>query len=993
MDPLTTIETRVEALGNHYRKYVEVIRRHGEGLLSALEADGSLMQVHLWGSSSSPEEEMRGIVHLPGDVPTRIRRLSCYYAAQYLHMHFRHLDILSLERTSGDPIQGAYLRFMRDIGNDFRQLTKGYMENVLELYLVEVERPEFFICSVGTRADQDDIDVGIITSGEGDDGALNRAVQRLTQHMLVYATPLHLYLSEHVGNELYTSTIAEYDDFLDRQIGDVVILSELVNAKMILGSERLFERFQREIIARYFHGTGWDGRYHEGFLRGIMGEARALLVSPLRSESVAPKEDALRIIKHLLYAKKARYALPEVNAWDIMAALSAREPRLVLQYEQLHRSTTFLEMFKFQLQMYVAQEDLFRLEEIDPGQRTRIAEQMGYGSIGKVGAWEQLVIDYYRHVTESRSICEYLLRDLTGHLSAVSIFTGMFRARAVPGPDGETRDVLARDFIHTARFFTGTRYWEDVLHRLETDHALLDDFIDSFERMDEEEAAGTIEEYVGWTEHTPMTIIRLITLLGRHQENVLGESVFQRMVDCFIDQLEHIPYIGDRLSRVYGHFPEYLHRFLNHLPERHFERLESLLARPLIDNSLNESRRHLGELCDIHRWSSQYFHRFFVRVIANHPEYLTALPYPEQLRTISSGLLAKVDLHTDLTLKKEVLGDYYDLEFLRVGIGTLQGVDLAATNREFTLFCDHYIQKLFDVCCEEVERESGARAPSTDTFALLAAGGHARGQAYDDDYDLIAIAHTDDEQLLGYATKVIVRMNREILRRGVLPHHRLGDILGGFVSPVSQIVTYLDSGDEECFIDLSQLLGARMLVGSGNMQTVLQEKVLAPFVVQRRREYLECMLEEILQRQDEEPSCEKGEACNIKETRGGLRDIEATMLVLKAWLGITEPITEDAFHELERRLPDLAGILRTLHGAMDELRTVRDLYRLTVAAEDTIIPGYLERIDRVRRLADPGLDAITVEGLRRTLEASAGACGAVIEYLRGLLAAPEAAGA
>jgi hypothetical protein len=993
MDPLTTLETRVEALGNHYRKYLEVIRRNGGDLLSALEADGSLMQVHLWGSSSSPEEDMRVVTGLVGDVPTRIRRLSCYYAAQYLFMHLRHLDILSLERTSGDPLQGAYLRFMRDIGNDFRQLTKGYMENVLELYLAEAERPEFFICSVGTRADQDDIDVGIITSGRGDDSALNRAIQRLTQHMLVYATPLHLYLSEHVGSELYTSTIAEYDDFLERQIGDVVILSELVNAKRILGSERLFERFQREIIARYFHGTGWDGRYHEGFLRGIMGEARALLVSPLQSDSVAPKEDALRIIKHLLYAKKARYALPEVNAWDIMAALSAREPRLVLQYEQLYKSTSFLEMFKFLLQMYVAQEDLFRLEEIDPGQRTRIAEQMGYGSIGKVGAWEQLVIDYYRHVNESRSICEYLLRDLTGHLSAVSIFTGMFRAQAATGPDGEARGVLARDFIHTARFFTGTRYWEDVLHRLETDHALLDDFIGSFERMSRDEAAATIEEYVGWTEHTPMTIIRLITLLGRRQENVLGESLFQRMVDGFIEQLERIPYMGDRLIRIYSHFPEYLHRFLNHLPERHFERLEALLARPLIDDHLSDPRRHLRELCDIHRWSSQYFHRFFVRVIANHPEYLTALPFPEQLRTISSGLLAKVDLHTDLTLKKEVLGDYYDLEFLRVGIGTLRGMDLAGTNREFTLFCDHYIRKLFDVCCEEVERESGNRAPSTDTFALLAAGGHARGQAYDDDYDLIAIAYTDDVLLLGYATKVIVRMNREILKRGVLPHHRLGDILGGFVSPVSRIVAYLDSGDEESFIDLSQLIGARMLVGSVNMQSVLQEKILAPFVVQRRREYLERMLEEILNRQCEEPSCDSGGACNIKETRGGLRDIEATMLVLKAWLGIMEPITEDAFRELETLLPELTGTLRTLHHAMDELRTVRDLYRLTVAAEDTILPSYLERIDHVRRLADPDIGAITVAGLRLTLEASAEACGTVMRYLRGQMDASGAAGA
>jgi len=282
MGPFETLEKRVSALGNHYDKFVVIIKRFKEPLIQALKKSGKLMQIHLIRSSFSPAEEMKIISKLSDDARTKVQFVSCYYALQFLHMNLRNLDILQLGITSESTPTSIYHTFMMKIGHDFRILTSAYINSLLDIYISEDKRPEFFICSVGTRADQDDIDLGIITEDNEDVAELNRAFQRITQDMLVYATPLHLYLSEHVGEQLYTTTISEYVELLEKQIQDVVIISELLNARLIGGSQMLFIKFKKKVVSRYYYSSMRKNiRFHEGFLRGILGEVRALLITPL----------------------------------------------------------------------------------------------------------------------------------------------------------------------------------------------------------------------------------------------------------------------------------------------------------------------------------------------------------------------------------------------------------------------------------------------------------------------------------------------------------------------------------------------------------------------------------------------------------------------------------------------------------------------------------------------------------------------------------------
>ncbi|MBD3223553.1 MAG: hypothetical protein GF313_02420 [Caldithrix sp.] len=983
MTSLDILEQRLTHFGNYYQKYLQIIKKHNHSLITALKESRQLMRVHIWRSGFAPSEEMKIIARLSEDQKTKVHHLSCYYALQFLHMNFRYLDVLSLDVASDTSSQHAYHRFLMNMGLSFRELTSAYIDNLLNIYLAPDEQPEFFLMSVGTRVDQDDIDLGIITKDQKKAEALNRAFQKITQDMLVFATPLHLHLSENVGKHVYTTTIEEYESLLNRKIQDVVIISEILNGRLIMGSRTLFEEFNSRIIDKYFYKVDGDHRFHEGFIRGILGEARALLISPPQSDAIAPKYDAIRISKSIIYAKKTIYGLTEVNVFDIIEALIKEELHHKTEYETLFKATAFLEMFKFMLQLHISQDEKFRLEEIDERQLMVIADRMGYRSFGMVSAWDQLIIDYYRNIKEVRQLCDYFIDDINVHLKHISSFKRMFDKQKKAAADDHSQTPLALDIIHQARFFSGVKYWEDALDILEDSKDDLQTFIASFELMSPLRREHLINAFVTFAQFSQITMLRMLAILGRAQKNMIGHTLYSQMNIAYLNYVRQLDNTLERWCRVFSYYPRYIHQYLQYLPESHFEMFEAIIAEPVPYDELKAYYKQLVDLFHIHRWSSKYFHRFFNRIISDHTEYLSSLNDLSELYKISSGLLGMVDIVPNTGQKKKILGDYYDLEFLRVGIGTMRGEELSVTNREFTNFCDNYMQKLYDTCAEEVEEEMGHVPIPAETFAILAAGGHARGQAYDDDYDLIAVTDTEATSSSGFAKTVVARMNREILKRGLLPHYRLGEILGQFVCPINAIQDYLQQGSEESFIDLSQLLGARLIVGSEQMETIVREKILEPLIFNNANNYIRRMRAEIESRH-QTPSLQCDEQCNLKEAPGGLRDIEAIALMLKALSRTTIALNQNFLLEMQKHFPQIEDDLHILYYDAVILRSIRNLYRITEAAEDHIYPAYLNQLAVIFKQNNrPELSTpeLIYNKIQRTLSQSAAACSHIMEFI------------
>jgi len=339
-DNFAKLKERTEALGNHHLKYLRFISSHGQNLIDLLETEGKIDSVQLWRGTQDICGQMALVSELGDDEQERLEHLGCYFALQYLHMNTRAVDILRLGLSARTDRFRVYRDFMLQMGNDLRQMISCYMEQLLNIFLPDDQRPEFVICGVGTRADQDDLDLGIIDDGselrapfnravgrlQRDDGSelrapFNRAVGRLQREMLRRAVPLHFYLSEHVGEQSYSASIAEYTQLLDREIQDFIIISEMLNAKPILGSVELFNSFTRDVTDRYFYRPGGDNRFHEGYLRGMLGEVRALMMWEIRKGSIDPKSDALRIIKGIVSARKTVFGLEDVNTWEVLRQL------------------------------------------------------------------------------------------------------------------------------------------------------------------------------------------------------------------------------------------------------------------------------------------------------------------------------------------------------------------------------------------------------------------------------------------------------------------------------------------------------------------------------------------------------------------------------------------------------------------------------------------------------------------------------------------------
>ena len=941
-DLYTRLEERVGELGNHHRKYLKNVMAYKDALMDRLEACGKIDQVHIRSAAPDLSSEMDTVMAVGRNIEEKLSFLGCYYALQFLHMNIRTIDVLALNLATSDDRYAVYKRFMRQIGNEFRALTACHMQKLLDLFIDKNDLPEFVICGVGTRADQDDIDVGIIDDGSRKRKDLNLAVGRLQNSMLKQAVPLHLYLSEHVGAQSYSASIAEYNKLLKKEIQDFVIITEMLGAAPIIGSNHLFRKFRREVTGRYYYLRRGDNRFHEGYLRGLLGEVRSLLIRRMKTNSINPKDDGIRMLKGVIFAGKSIFNIRKVNAWDILRQLGERDPDHKEIYQTLDKSLTFLEMFRFLYQLFVVQEDEIYVGGEDTISNLQsVAKVMGYQDVGVIKAWDHLLIHYYEHVERIKAPIETLLNDVIRHLERISVFSGMLTtSEREPKYEGN----LAIDFMKTSRFFRGTKFWDDVLSALEAENgALLERFVRDFYSLDSTRRKQWILQYADWGNYAFMVLMRLLVILHQNRKRVASEELFHELNEASLEALSQSHDIIHRMTRIFNHYPRLINNYLLALSEENQLRFMKLLEGNVWEDEVAQMRDHLLSLCQLHCCSNRYFKRFFQRIINAYPEYIHYLSNTDRLKELAKGLFGKVDNLKTFGEKKDQLGHYHDIEFFRVGLETLAGAPIEQTNAEFTEFSDNYLQTLFDVCKQEVEQERNEKLNTKDLLAVFAAGGHAREQAFDDDYDIVVLLNSDDAEMRQSCTAIISKMNTELVKRGTLPHFRFAERFGHYVTLFHELDQLFEDNREDSFIDKSQILGARMVGGSRRFEKAFEQLITQPHIFEKKDTYIQQMAQEICARHVSEHG-EKEDGFNIKENYGGLRDIEMVMLIYKAALHIQTPVSMKLFDELSEKIPNRSSHFRKLSEIFSFLKRLRDIYRLTVAAEDTI---YLQNLDRV----------------------------------------------
>ncbi|OGB99731.1 hypothetical protein A2V82_03420 [candidate division KSB1 bacterium RBG_16_48_16] len=990
------LKKRAKILGNHYQKYITIVDKYIDALMGRLENAGMIERVHLWATAHDYREEMSTIAGVSDAREQRLDDLGCYFAYQFLQLNLGALDALMYEVTTKGSKQDVYKQFMLRVGHDFRRLTAAYMEQLLKQFLATNELKSFVVLGVGTRSDQDDIDIGVVDRGEEDREELNKAIGRMSMEMFKKAISLHLHLSEHVGKaSLYLASIEEYDELLQKEIHDFVIITEMLGAARILGSRKLFSDFRRQVTFRYYHNPrdSKNTKFHEGYLRGIVGETRSLMFRELYNDRINPKLDGLRMIKSGLYAAKTIFNLRQVNAWAILEELQHHDKRRGYFYRELEASLTFLEIFRYLFQLLTAQEeDIFVNDQITYDNLSLMAEAMGYTQYGTGGAVDFLLTDYFKYIRNAKETVRNVLPYIVDHLSSITVFGRMARHKKVT-EDGKKRvGNWAVQFLQESKFFRGTRFWDDIADVFERKNGyVLKRLVNDLYAMNPERRRLILNGFIEWGWNSFIATFSLILLLYKFKDEIADPHLYEEYNKLFLERARATPEVAQRLSIVFKSMPELLYEYLQTLStEQQKSFYEWLSAKPW-DDEIEPDRHRLRLLTRLHYGTSTYFKRIMSRVLGDHPEYLSYLDDSRRLALIGRGILAGVERAQNNRQKLVLIHHYHSFEFFRVCLNTLTGLPAPVTADDFTVFSDTYIRLLFEISKEFVDETLDKELQTKDLLGVFVTGGHGQMLAFDDDYDLIILLNSDDHEILQYSTAIMRKMHREIVKCGIMPHYRFSDHTVSFVCTFSQLKKILAAPSRDKFIDMSQLLATRMIVGSSVLQNTFDSEIIHPFIFARQKQYIVQMINELKSRERDFKK-DEDDHLDIKDTPGGVRDIELLLFIFKSLFKIRENSNYVVLQKLQTLLPAMKADFKKLFESYQLLRLVRNLNRIIVSADDTINIDYLHDLaDNLEIEPHPhkSRSLVLFNDLKKTIRQSRGILKKAInkiekEYLREL---------
>ena len=935
------LKSRSKELGKHYQKYILLLDRDLDALVHRLEEKGLHESVHLWTPATDIYEEMSLISQLGESIPEKRTHLGCFFALQLLHLNLSALDALQLEVMRTIEKLAVYKTFMLRVGHDLRQLTRAYMQHILELYLTKDAFDSFVFLGVGTRSDQDDIDIGVVDDGSEKREEINKAISRLNTDMLKKAISLHFHLSEHVGSDMsYSASIDEYCELLDNEIHDFVIITEMMGAARIFGSLRLRKRFNREVVNRYYYNSrSFSTKFHEGYLRGIIGEARSFLLRVPAFDRLNPKDDGLRMIKTSLFAAKTISGLRQVNAWSMIHSLKRLDKAKRQQYEKLEESLTFLEIFRYLYQLLIVQEeDLFLNEKGATANLKRVAGVMGYKRTGAETAEHFLLSDYYFYIGQAKKIIEEFLPRAVRHLTSISVFGKLLRHKKATGAGQKRIGNLAVHFQQETQFFRGTRFWDDIISIFESkDAKLLKRLLNDFASLPPEKKNTVQEGFIEWSRYSFIATFRFAILLYKYRHTLPDPDFYRYFNDDVLTRVRNETEQTQRISVVFLHQPDLIINYINTLSENQRRKYRSWLDRNLWGQELLGAHDSMRTFLNMSIVGSAHFQKRMLNVLNNKPDYVHHLNNPRRLRLIGRGSLAEAERAQGLEEKKKNILDFFDFEFFRVGLQSLSGSPAKHVARQFTEFSDHFLRLVFDSIKQETDNDINKTVNTRDLFGVFVTGGQGQEQAFCDDYDLLILLNSDDTSIYEYCTKMCGKANSFIAKSGIIPHYSLLEKFGSYVFTFGQLNELMRKG-EITFIEKSQLLCARMVVGSSILQKEFEQDILDPFVFRKRSSYIKAMRIEVENRQKVvDKRIKAQENIDIKEDPGGLRDIEMLLMMLRViYPEKREHSNYNFLLNLENDSDIHSNVVKRLRDAYEFLRKIRNITRLTVFSGDLL---------------------------------------------------------
>ncbi len=948
-------------LGNHYRKNLHIISRFLPDLLQRLDEADCLSLMTFGEVSPFTLEEMELIRHLARNSEEALDLLGCYYSLHLIFLNLNCLDLMEEQCPRVTNRTAAYKEVLLRAEAKFSILYSSLIQCFLEI-LSEKEKnlPEFVICHVGARRDQDDIDVGIIHRPGGDLTALNLVIGRLNREMVRRATQMHFYLSEHSGSKWFSACIDVYEELMDVERKNLVIITQLFGAVPIAGSISLFEEFQERVVRRYTYRVGRDNRYYEGFMRGVVEEIRSLVAHRSRSGEIVPKVDGLRLGKILIAARRANLGIVGGHFWKVFKTLQKMDPRMQEEYAALEEALAFLELLRFLLHLiFVQEEGLFYTDDYCRAALDRVARSMGYGGKGKRRPSTDLLRDYFRYSQQIKAISGVFKEEFKKYVEFIQVFRSLEHLGSLQDLE-EGRVNLATDYMEIMARFHREIPWGEFIGFLQEEDTGRERFIRDLLLLDTTTMYRTLERYARTLAREGDTLIRFLLCLLKSPGRSRRQRLEIALMSVFRETLERAPQQRETILRYLFEEEELCRDFLQTLSPaavidllRQVKLLGPELRAPLIRKSS----------------SLAFFFHFRSRLIARKIDRLVRRGVLPEARVPDSALLRRLSEKAVPPLAGvpisaevyETLQDYHDLETL---IFTLHAIETKRFAR--AAYMDRYVRQLVVCACREagIHFALGGRPG----FGIYATGGNAQGRALDNDYDMFVLCDASrvvPASLMG----MVHRVHRELTCVGNFPHHRIAEKIGSFVIPFMELAAYLDRRDPEDYIERTELLGARRIFGDPALHRRFESEMIVGRVFRDKERLIRSLVRELQERHRYADDVATG--IDLKQGKGGLFDISLLICLVKARFEIFETSDTRTQRILKQKDPAHAVLYDALFGVKRFFNDLRGMLCLTGFSEevqealDCPIPFLL------KGFSDPaGLIRKVEENMERVLEIS-----------------------
>ncbi len=139
-----------------------------------------------------------------------------------------------------------------------------------------------------------------------------------------------------------------------------------------------------------------------------------------------------------------------------------------------------------------------------------------------------------------------------------------------------------------------------------------------------------------------------------------------------------------------------------------------------------------------------------------------------------------------------------------------------------------------------------------------------------------------------------------------------------------------------------------MIVGSTKFQKEFEDRIIRRHIYEKYDQYKSQMIHEMKSRHQDK----RNTNLNIKECKGGLRDIEILLLIYKSKYQLKEPLNRKLMETICEADSKHKDDLCALNKHFNFLKQLRDLYRLTVFAGNELKTEFLEHAAKIMGYQD-----------------------------------------